>query len=215
MKSVFFFLCLPFAIFSCNNSNQKNVVDHSGHVAHDTAAIMDTTQVSGIKGTMNAMMQSMHNLRPTGNNDIDFTAMMIEHHKGAVDMSKIEIEKGINAEMKAFAKKVIEQQDKEIIFMQEFISKAAKNISANASDFQKALNGSMMAMMNNNTPAYQDTDMDFAAQMIPHHQSAVDMAKAYLEFGKEPGLRIVCQNIIASQSKEISWLKGWLAKKNL
>ena len=70
----------------------------------------------------------------------------------------------------------------------------------------------MSAMMNDNTPPYNDIDKDFAAQMIPHHQSAIDMAKAYLEYGTEPSLRSLSQNIIRSQAAEINWLKEWLAK---
>jgi uncharacterized protein (DUF305 family) len=149
-----------------------------------------------IHETMNTMMHKMHGAKSTGNNDIDFAAMMLEHHKGAVEMSKVEIAKGKNDELKGFAQKVIDDQNKEITFMQELISKAPKTPSSNSADFQKALNGSMVAMMNDNTTNYNDIDKDFAAQMIPHHQSAVDMAEAYLNYGKETSLTTLCQNII-------------------
>jgi uncharacterized protein (DUF305 family) len=162
--------------------------------------------------TMDKMMHDMHSAEPTGNNDVDFAAMMVEHHKGAVEMSKVEVNQGTYTEMKAFAQKVIDDQNKEIGFMQEFISKAPKTTSSNSADFQKALNGSMMAMMDDNTTIYNHIDKDFAAQMIPHHQSAADMAKAYLQYGQETSLKTLCQNIISSQTKEINWLKEWLTK---
>ena len=127
-------------------------------------------------------------------------------------MSKVEIEKGNNAELKAFAQKVIDDQNKEIAFMHQYISQSPKTTSSNSDEFKKALNHSMMAMMNDSTTVYNNIDKDFAAQMIPHHQSAVDMAKAYLSYGQEAGLRKLCQNIINSQTKEINWLKDWLAK---
>ena len=114
--------------------------------------------------------------------------------------------------MKSFAMKVIEDQNKEIQFMQDFISKAPGTTSPNSADFQKGLNGSMMAMMNDSTIIYNDIDKDFAARMIPHHQSAVNMAKAYLSFGRDRSLEALCENIIRSQTTEINWLKGWLAK---
>lgn len=54
---------------------------------------------------------------------------------------------------------------------------------------------------------------DFALMMIPHHQSAIDMAKAYLESGEnDPELTKLSQDIIAAQEKEIAFLKGWLEK---
>ena len=162
--------------------------------------------------TMDKMMHDMHNAKPTGNNDIDFAVMMVEHHKGAVEMSKVEVNQGSNTEMKAFAQKVIDDQTKEIRFMQEFILKSASTTSSTSSDFQKALNSSMMAMMSDNTTIYNDIDKDFAAQMIPHHQSAVDMAEAYLQYGQETRLKTLCQNIINSQTTEINWLREWLVK---
>lgn len=55
---------------------------------------------------------------------------------------------------------------------------------------------------------------DFAMMMIPHHQSAVDMARAYLASGEgDPDLTRLCQDIIASQEKEIAFLRDWLARK--
>ena len=48
-----------------------------------------------------------------------------------------------------------------------------------------------------------DPDRDFAAMMIPHHQGAVEMAKAELQFGKNPVLRRLAQGIIVEQLQEV------------
>jgi uncharacterized protein (DUF305 family) len=37
-------------------------------------------------------------------------------------------------------------------------------------------------------PMTGDPDHDFSAMMIPHHQGAVDMAKAFVLHGKDPAL---------------------------
>jgi uncharacterized protein (DUF305 family) len=201
-------------LLACNNNSNNNAAnpDSSNHAAHSETSshTQNQNQLNPVTATMDKMMHEMHGAKPTGNNDVDFATMMLEHHRGAVEMSKVEVDKGNNAELKAFAQKVMDDQNKEIGFMQDFISKAPKTNSSNSPDFQKALNGSMMAMMDDNTTIYNDIDKDFAAQMIPHHQSAVDMAQAYLQYGKEAGLTTLCQNIISSQEKEINWLKEWL-----
>ena len=203
-------------LLACNNNSNNNAAntDSSSHAAHNETSshTKNQNQTNPVTETMDKMMHEMHNAKPTGNNDIDFAVMMVEHHKGAVEMSKVEVDKGNNAELKAFAQKVIDDQNKEIAFMQQFILKAPKAPSSNSALFQKALNGSMMAMMSDNTTIYNDIDKDFAAQMISHHQSAVDMAEAYLQYGQETSLKTLCQNIINSQTKEINWLKEWLAK---
>jgi uncharacterized protein (DUF305 family) len=55
--------------------------------------------------------------------------------------------------------------------------------------------------------------VDFALMMIPHHQSAIDMAKAYLESGEDDAeLTRLSEEIIAAQEGEIAFLKDWLTK---
>jgi uncharacterized protein (DUF305 family) len=54
---------------------------------------------------------------------------------------------------------------------------------------------------------------DFALMMIPHHQSAIDMAKAYLTSGEnDPELTKLSNDIVAAQEKEIAFLQEWLKK---
>jgi uncharacterized protein (DUF305 family) len=55
--------------------------------------------------------------------------------------------------------------------------------------------------------------VDFALMMIPHHQSAIDMAKAYLDSGDgDAELTKLSQEIVAAQEREIAFLKDWLAR---
>ncbi|MGO4685138.1 CopM family metallochaperone [Hyphomicrobium sp. 2TAF46] len=55
-------------------------------------------------------------------------------------------------------------------------------------------------------------DVDFVTKMIPHHQGAVDMARAELEFGTDPKIRKLAQSIIKSQDKQIAEIRGWLVR---
>lgn len=57
-----------------------------------------------------------------------------------------------------------------------------------------------------------DSDKDFVAGMIPHHQGAVDMAKVELQYGKDPQLKKLARDIIKSQDEQIAFMKSWQAK---
>jgi uncharacterized protein (DUF305 family) len=54
-----------------------------------------------------------------------------------------------------------------------------------------------------------DADMDFVMMMIPHHQGAIDMAQVELQYGKDPMLRDMAQQIIKAQQDEIAKMKKW------
>ncbi len=78
-----------------------------------------------------------------------------------------------------------------------------------------ALMEDAMAVMDDGmkrAPMTGDPDHDFAAMMIPHHQGAIDMAKAELLYGKNPVLRRLAQEIIVSQASEITVMQTELKK---
>jgi hypothetical protein len=53
-----------------------------------------------------------------------------------------------------------------------------------------------------------NADADFASLMIPHHQGAIEMSKVELQFGTDPRLRRLAQEIIVTQQSEIEVMKG-------
>jgi uncharacterized protein (DUF305 family) len=56
-----------------------------------------------------------------------------------------------------------------------------------------------------------DPTADFARMMIPHHQSAIDMANVLLkENDVDPTIKTMAEKIIADQQKEIGEFKKWL-----
>ncbi len=74
-------------------------------------------------------MRKMHDdmmIEATGDADVDFVKGMIPHHQGAVDMAKIVLEQGKDAEIKKFAQDIIDAQEKEIAFMNDWLKKNGK-----------------------------------------------------------------------------------------
>ena len=48
-----------------------------------------------------------------------------------------------------------------------------------------------------------NADADFVAMMVPHHQGAIDMARAELLYGQNETLRRMAQEIVVTQQQEI------------
>jgi hypothetical protein len=57
-----------------------------------------------------------------------------------------------------------------------------------------------------------DVDTDFTAMMIPHHQGAVDMAQAELNYGHNKKLRRIASNIISGQRRQIGAMRAALGR---
>ncbi len=81
--------------------------------------------------------------------------------------------------------------------------------------FMRIMAGSMTRMDSGmaEAPMNGDVDHDFATMMIPHHEGAIDMAKAELSYGKDPVMRRLAQEIIVDQQSEIDAMKLQLTKK--
>lgn len=56
----------------------------------------------------------------------------------------------------------------------------------------------------------QDIDVAFVCGMIPHHQGAINMAKAELEHGDNQWAKDMAQKVIDAQEKEIAEMTAWL-----
>jgi uncharacterized protein (DUF305 family) len=72
-------------------------------------------------------------------------------------------------------------------------------------DSMHRMDAAMMAV----APSGKD-DADFVKLMLPHHQAAIDMAKAQLLYGKDPQMQRLAQEIITDQQSEIELMRRWL-----
>jgi hypothetical protein len=89
---------------------------------------------------------------------------------------------------------------------------ASNNVTESTKAYVEAMERMHSAMMG---MAYSgDADIDFARGMIPHHQAAIDMAVILLENGENEELRLLAQEIIDAQEREIAQLEAWLSQND-
>jgi len=71
-------------------------------------------------GAGNAAMQQMTKamaIRPSGDADRDFVALMIPHHEGAIAMAQAELRYGKNEQLRRMAQEIVVTQQQEIAAM--------------------------------------------------------------------------------------------------
>ena len=85
----------------------------------------------------------------------------------------------------------------------------AKFIASTEKTFDQLMTDAISVMHKgmHSAPYTGDPDRDFVTMMIPHHQGAIDMAKALLLYGKDPQMRRLAQEIITDQRlSSVIWL---------
>ncbi|WP_298808605.1 DUF305 domain-containing protein [uncultured Psychrobacter sp.] len=198
--------------------------EHDG-MADDTLtndsdnSISDESQMSDMLRDYTRSMTRMHDemMIGMGYNDPDtaFAKGMLGHHRGAVEMAKIELKYGTDEAMRQLAQDVITAQQAEIDVLNKWLAShpdAAKP-KPNTVGMQQAYAKSMENMHGEMTLGVADPvpDMAFARGMLPHHIAAVDMAKVQLEYGTDEEMRQLAQDIIDNQQTEIDMMKNWIA----
>jgi uncharacterized protein (DUF305 family) len=91
-------------------------------------------------------------------------------------------------------------------------------ISREAEDPNWSALARAMVKMHDEMSATKQTgiaDTDFVRLMLPHHQAAIDMARAQLMYGKDPEIRRLAQEIITDQQSEIELMQLWLKRRQL
>jgi uncharacterized protein (DUF305 family) len=84
--------------------------------------------------------------------------------------------------------------------------------SAEAAPSSKAFEGAMQKMHQGMMVGYTgDADVDFVQGMLPHHQGAIDMAKVELQYGQDPEMKKLAEDIVKAQEAEIAGMNAWLA----
>ena len=90
---------------------------HEAHSPAQNAATADESAfLAENEAAMNRMMSAME-VKPAGDIDRDFVAMMAPHHQGAIDMAVLELRYGKNEQLRRLAQEIIVSQTQEIVAM--------------------------------------------------------------------------------------------------
>ena len=148
--------------------------------------------------------------------DVMFAQNMIVHHRQAIEMAEMALEKSDGAEIKDLAERIVEAQGPEIEKLQGWLEDWDQPEEAEGG-MEGMDDGGGMEMMSDEDMADLEEatgaefDTMFLEMMIVHHKGAVKMAEAELEDGKFADAKTLAQEIIDTQEGEITEMEELLS----
>ena len=204
----------------CQNQAANNGVGNTNpHSGHDMSNMKDQDP-SNLDHDMSSMrghdMSNMNSDPGAAEQpyDLQYLDSMIHHHNGAVMMAKMVLGKTERPELKLFAQKIIDDQTKEIGYMQQLRDQwyAGKPSSVNMEmpgmiGGMKTMNSEHMKEMGDMEPAHFDEH--FLKMMVAHHEGAVTMSKDAALKAEHSEIKKLAEQIIKAQQPEIDQMKKW------
>jgi uncharacterized protein (DUF305 family) len=138
--------------------------------------------------------------------EMEFMNLMIQHHSMAVEMANDVVQRGQHQELKDTAQNIIRDQNREIEEMKGWLQQwyNAQYQPGMMHDTQAAQDMSMMHGLSGD-----ELDKMFLSSMRKHHLGAIEMAKLVPDRAVHDELKQMAQNVISSQSDEISKFESW------
>lgn len=152
-----------------------------------------------------AMDQAM--MAAVGVNAADsWVRKMIEHHRGAVEMSRIALAQNPTAEVAQMAQMTIGMQGKEIADLEKLVATGNPD-PASAELYRPAAMQMHSAMM---AATGADISETYLSKMLAHHQGAVAMSDVALANGATGAVRAQIEKTKATQQKEVAMVEAML-----
>ncbi len=136
---------------------------------------------------------------------------MIEHHRGAIAMSEIVLQRQPTAEVREMARETIARQGREVDELTALIRNAPADPTS--PEPYKAANMAMHeAMM---AAKGSDVSETYLRKMLAHHRGAVALADVVLANGATGGVRTLGRAIKSDQTKEAGMIEAMLAGESM
>lgn len=140
--------------------------------------------------------------------DAAFASEMAPHHISAIKMARVAQDRAEHPEIKQLADDIVSSQSSEIETLTAITDRLGEG-DPDALGLSDEMMGMDMTMDAAELETAEPFDREFIDMMVPHHQSAILMARAELENGSDSEAMALAEDIIAAQSREIEEMNEW------
>ncbi len=141
--------------------------------------------------------------------DKAFIDAMVPHHQGAIEMARVALGNAEHEEIEELSRNIISSQQAEIAELKSIKQEEFGTSNVPMEMSMEQMRGMGMMMDPQRLAKREHFDEAFIDAMIPHHQSAIEMAQGALENSDNPKIKELAQNIISAQKREIEQMKQW------
>ncbi|MES2136344.1 MAG: DUF305 domain-containing protein [Pseudomonadota bacterium] len=136
---------------------------------------------------------------------------MIEHHQGAIDMSRIVLGQNPSGDVAKMAQEAIDKQTKDIADIRKLLKEGAPD-QKSADLYRPAMMDMQQHMM---AATGADASEVYMRKMLEHHKGAVAMSDVALKNGVSGALRAQIQKTRADNQKDAATVEAMLSGKSM
>jgi uncharacterized protein (DUF305 family) len=143
--------------------------------------------------------------------EMQFLDTMTAHHKQAVEMAEMAVDKAARPELKEMARRMMAAQREEIGRMQGWREQWYGGRPQAVNHEMMEMGGQQTDMGRMRSAAGEEFDRMFLSMMIPHHEGAVAMARDALSKAEHAEVKRFAQQLVADQQREVRQMQQWQA----
>jgi uncharacterized protein (DUF305 family) len=202
---------------------ESDAVTEQAEVSGSTIVNPDEQVLLGLQADYGKAMEKMDDemqlMLSINNVDVAFARVMLGHHRGAVDLTKLQQRYGSDDSLRELAATILSTEQDEIDALRKWMASHPDTRSPDPSTTQiresyhyaiSAMNERIRLAINAATP-----DLIFAQTMLAHHRGAEAIANIQLKYGNDAEMRQLAAQIIEEQRSEIAALEAWLLSQGI
>jgi uncharacterized protein (DUF305 family) len=212
-------LAVALALASCGGTSggaQGGAEDDGGMQGMDHGGARGGETTSGMAGMDHGSMRmgsggmARQMVMENGEySDRAFIDAMVPHHQGAIEMAEVALENAEHEEIRNLAEDIVSAQEAEIERLKAIKQEEFGTSEVPMEMSQEQMRGMGLMMDPQELANRKPFDKAFIDAMIPHHQSAIEMAQVALEESENPEIRKIARDIVDAQNREIAQMQGW------
>jgi uncharacterized protein (DUF305 family) len=161
---------------------------------------------------MNDLNSRLDTITLSGHADEDFGLAMVRHHQGAIDLAKLELQKGDDPTIKTRAQQILDRKTAERDSISKWLVGRKPTRNATGERFDSLMMASFEKYKNLDALTITgDPDHDFAELMVVHSKTVVEVSTSIVQLGHHDDMKAWARQMVLDENQVRTDLEAWLS----